>query len=88
MSDADDLSIQSIIRTACRDVEIAASRKLNRDLIDRERHGIELLVNTEHFWARAEEALMFIRFNDADRINRMLAHLSSKYDSHCTQNRE
>jgi hypothetical protein len=83
-----DLSIESIIRTACKDVEGAASHKLSRDLTDREKHGIQLLVNTEHFWARAEEALMFIRFNDADRINAMLVHLAAKWDDHRAQQHE
>ncbi len=85
MDDADDLSIESIIRASRNDVEAAASHKLSRDLTDREKRGIELLINTEHFWARAEEALMFIRFNDADKVGVMLAQLAAKYEARSMQ---
>lgn len=83
MADDDDLRIEHIIELAQQDIADAVSEKIGRELTEAEQKGICRIVGGEHFWARAEEMQMFIRFHSRDDVLRMIADVGDHYsESH------
>ena len=63
-----DLSLERIAKIAVNDVVTAIHEKIGRALTDDEFGFIDSVVGTEHFWARAEEILMFVRQKTATDV--------------------
>ena len=79
MSDENDSSIDHIVLVANNDVRSALSRKIGRPLTHDETEAIAASVGTEHFWARAEELLMFVRHKDVTDVQHMIATLATRF---------
>lgn len=79
MSDENESSIDHIVLVANSDVREAISRKIGRSLSNDETEAIAAIIGTEHFWARAEEILMFVRHKDATDVQRMIDTLATRF---------
>ena len=78
MSDENDQSIDRIVRLANNDVRDAISSKIGRSLTNDETEAIATIIGTEHFWARAEELLMFVRHKDASEVQNMTVTIATR----------
>ncbi|QDV26946.1 DnaJ-like cysteine-rich domain-containing protein [Aureliella helgolandensis] len=79
MADEDDQSTDHIIRLANSDVGDAISGKIGRSLTSDESQAIAAIIGTEHFWARAEELLMFVRHKAAGDVQNMVATIATRF---------
>ena len=79
MSDEGELSIERITRLANEDVRNAISEKIGRSLTDDESNAIFTTIGTEHFWARAEELLMFVQHRNANEVLDTIATLRTQF---------
>ena len=75
----DDLSIEHITHVAISEVCDALSNKVGRKLTETESNAIAAIIDTEHFWARAEELQMFVRHKDFHAVSDMLTSVSERY---------
>jgi len=78
MTDA-DLSIERITQVAISEVRDAISDKVGRKLSETESNVIAAIIDTEHFWARAEELQMFVQHKDSRAVSDMLTSISERY---------
>lgn len=79
MLEDSDLSIERIVRLANKDVGDAISTKIGRSLTVDESNAIATIIGTEHFWARAEELLMFVRHRSASEVRDATAMLATRF---------
>ena len=79
MPDENDQNINHIVRLANNDVRHAISSKIGRSLTSDETDAIATILGNEHFWARAEELLMFVRHKDASEVQSMAATLATRF---------
>jgi hypothetical protein len=79
MTSDEDLSIDRITRLAISEVAEAIRQKVTRDLSSDEFGAIRAIINTEHFWARAEEMRMFVQHKDPKDVLRMLTAIGERY---------
>lgn len=79
MPDDDDLSIERITQLAIEDVSSAIREKIGRSLSDDESNAVSAIVGTEHFWARAEEMLMFVRNKSSTEVLDAIAALAIRH---------
>ncbi len=79
MTDA-DLSIQRITQIAISEACDAISHKIGRELTAGESNAVAAIIDTEHFWARAEELQMFVQHNDSQAVSDMLTLTSERYE--------
>jgi hypothetical protein len=78
MSEA-DLSIERITQVAISEAREAISNKIGRELTENESAAITTIIDTEHFWARAEELQMFVQHNDAKDVLEMVTSIGTRY---------
>jgi hypothetical protein len=74
-----DHSIEEITQLAVQDVADAIAAKIGRELSADEFGGVAKIVGTEHFWARAEEMLMFVRYRSEDEVANAVTELGIRY---------
>jgi hypothetical protein len=79
MSDDSDLSIERVVQLANKDVCDAISNKMGRSLTTDESGAISAVIGTEHFWARAEELLMFVRHNESSKVQNTTETLAARF---------
>lgn len=78
MSEA-DLSIERITQVAISEVRDAISSKIGRKLTETESNAIAAIIDTEHFWARAEELRMFVQHKAAKDVLEMVTSIGNRY---------
>jgi len=77
MSEA-DLSIERITQVAISEVRDAISNKIGRGLTESESDAIAAIVDTEHFWTRAEELRMFVQHKGAEDVSNMVTSIGER----------
>jgi hypothetical protein len=78
MSDS-DYNIERITQIAISEVCSVISHKIGRELSETEVGGIAAIIDTEHFWARAEELQMFTRHKNAKDVLNMVTNIGNRY---------
>ena len=79
MPDDNDLSIEHIVRLANKGVCDVISTKIGRSLTSDEANAISAVIGSEHFWARAEELLIFVRHNSTSDVANAMAMLATRF---------
>lgn len=78
MTDA-DLSIERITKIAISEACDVISHKVGRELTAGESNAVAAIIDTEHFWVRAEELQMFVQHKDTQAVSDMLISISERY---------
>ena len=74
-----DLSIERATQLAIAEVIGAISSKTGRSLTHDETAAVTAIIDTEHFWARAEEMRMFVQLKDPNDVQNMVNSIGERY---------